>query len=96
MKTDKFGSPVEVFVGLGFPTEIATILAAFQLLNEWSGSRGPVHQRAFDACRAALNGSDDAAGARQAFVEFARDRGILAPEALAASTRKFAREWMNA
>jgi hypothetical protein len=93
--TGKFGVPVEVFVGLGFPREITTVLTALQLVNEWTGSRGPRHQLALDACRAALIGRGDDASARQAFVEFARDRDILAPEALEASARKFAREWMS-
>jgi hypothetical protein len=95
VKASNFGRPVKVFVGLGFPREIATVLTAFQLVNEWTGSRDPVHQVALDACRAALVGRGDDASARQAFVEFARDRDILAPEALAASARKFAREWME-
>jgi hypothetical protein len=96
VKTRELGWPVEVFVGLGFPREITTVLAAFQLLNEWSGTRGPLHQPAHDACRAALIGKGDDASARQAFVEFARDRHILAPEALAASALQFAHEWMSA
>ena len=96
MKAREHGWPVEVFVGLGFPREIATVLAAFQLLNEWSGARGALHQLALDACRAALIGKGEDEKACQTFVEFARDRDILAPEALAASARKFAREWMKA
>jgi hypothetical protein len=87
--------PVEVFVGLGFPIEIATILSAFQFLNEWPGSRGIYHQRAIDACRASLAGTGDDTQARKAFIEFARDRDILAPEALATTARKFAEEWMG-
>ena len=87
--------PVEVFVGLGFPIEIATILGAFQFLNEWSGNRGEFHQRAIEACRAALASTGDDAQARRAFFDFACDRDILAPEALAATARKFAEEWMT-
>jgi SH3-like domain-containing protein len=86
---------VEVFVGLGFPIEISTMLSAFELLNEWTGSRGVVHQRAIDACRAALAGTGEDAHARSAFIEFARDRDILAPEALANTARQFADEWMG-
>jgi len=87
--------PVEVFVGLGFPVEIATIMGAFQFLNEWTGSRGVLYQRAMEACRAALAGTGEDARARRAFVEFVRDRDILAPEALAATARKLAEEWTS-
>jgi hypothetical protein len=87
--------PVEVFVGLGFPLEITTVLGAFQFLNEWAGVRGVVHQTAIDACRAVLAGTGDEVRARKAFVEFARDRDILGPEALAMTARKFAEEWMG-
>ena len=53
------------------------------MLNEWTGSRGPVHELAFNACRAALMGKSDVASVRQAVVAFAQNRDILAPDELA-------------
>lgn len=95
MNTSKFDRSVAVFVGLGFPREIESVLDAFQLLNEWTGSRGPVHQIALNTCRAALMGTENVDGARQSLVEFALDRNILAPDALAATAARFAQEWMQ-
>jgi hypothetical protein len=95
VNTSKFDRSVAVFVGLGFPREIESVLDAFQLLNEWTGSGGPVHQPALDTCRAALVGKENADSARQALVAFALDRNILAPDALAATAARFAQEWMQ-
>jgi hypothetical protein len=94
VNTSKFDRSVAVFVGLGFPREIESVLDAFQLLNEWTGSGGPVHYLALDTCRAALVGKDTVDSARQALVAFALDRNILAPDALVATADKFAQEWM--
>jgi hypothetical protein len=55
------------------------------LLNDWpSGGRGPVHEAAIDACRAALACECDDETARQGFEAFARASGILASEMSAA------------
>ena len=94
MKARKFDQPVAIFVGLGFPREIETVFDAFQTLNEWSGGRGEVYQVALQACRDALAGAGDPAHARQTFEAFARDRDILAPDALAASARRHAEDWL--
>ncbi len=87
MNTSKFDRSVAIFVGLGFPREIKSVLDAFQLPNEWTGSRGQVHQLPLNTCRAALMGKGDVDRARQALVAFAHDLDILAPDALAARAK---------
>jgi uncharacterized protein DUF982 len=94
VKTRRFNRPVAIFVGLGFPREIETVFDAFQALNEWSGARGEAYQVALQSCRDALTDSGDVAHARQMFEAFARDRDILAPDALAASARRHAEDWL--
>jgi hypothetical protein len=97
MQARKFDAPVAIFVGLGFPREVETVFDAFKVLNEWPASgRGPDHDAALEACRAALTSSASAALARQSFEAFARGRDILAPDAMAAAARDFARQWMSA
>ena len=94
MKKRKFDRPVAIFVGLGFPREIETVFEAFETLNEWSGGRGDVYQAALQSCRDALTGSGDVADAHRMFAAFARDRDILAPDAMAASARRHAEDWL--
>ena len=95
MQVRRFDTPVAIFVGLGFPREVETVFDAFKVLNEWPASgRGPDHQAALEACRAALTSSASATLARQSFEAFARGRDILAPDALAAAARDYARQWM--
>lgn len=79
-----FRRPLVVYVGLGFPRQIADAEEAFILLNEMpSAMHGPSHSAARNACRAAMNGEIDAETARGVVEAFARARGILAQEAVA-------------
>jgi hypothetical protein len=79
-----FRRPLVVYVGLGFPRQIADVEEGFMLLNEMpSALRGPSHSAATNACRAAMNGEIDAETARGVVEAFARARGILAQEAMA-------------
>ena len=81
-----FANPVVVLVGLGFPRAVATVAQAWQVLNEWPGSRrSNPHAVALDVCRLALLGTHDVETARDAFDMFARAYDILAPEAVAAN-----------
>jgi hypothetical protein len=97
VKIRRFDRPVSIFVGLGFPRDVETVLDAYQVLTEWpSASRGAAHERALTRCRAALADGGDVQGVRTAFETFARERGILAPDALAASAKAAAREWIGA
>jgi hypothetical protein len=85
MHSRKFARAVSIFIGLGFPHAVGSAREAFELLNDWpSGGRGPEHEAAIDACRAALACECDDETARQAFEAFARVSGILAPEKPAA------------
>jgi Protein of unknown function (DUF982) len=95
MNAKRFSQPVAIFVGLGFPREIENIGEAFEVLNEWSGNRGPWHAQALSRCKSALTDDADVEAARIALVAFARARGILAPDALTAATIKAAREWLE-
>jgi hypothetical protein len=79
MKTRLFSRPVLIFVGLGFPREVTSVLDAYQVLTEWpAGSRSPIHAKALESCRAALNGEGTVETARTEFETFARRYGILA------------------
>ncbi len=82
MKTDCFEKPVRIFVGLGYPTEIGSVIDAYRYLLEWPAqSRDKGHSVALNACRAALRGEVDAETARGLFVAFARRNDLLAPDA---------------
>lgn len=90
-----FARPVPIFVGLGFPMDVESVEAAFEVLNEWSGSRGFAHAAALAAVRAALLGGSVSA-AHTAFEAFASKVGILAPEALEIAAMRAAEEWLSA
>ena len=92
-----FPRPVSIFVGLGFPREIDSVLEAYQLLNEWpQTTRGPKHLDALHNCAAVLGGRGSARDARRAFEAFAADRGILASDLLQMSANRYATEWLGA
>ena len=96
MNTNTFKQPVPIFVGLGFPHQVESVAEAHQILSDWpSASRDSDHAITLDACRSALAGDVDAETARAVFERFARRRGILAPEAMAASASQLASEWFN-
>jgi hypothetical protein len=39
MKPDMFRQPVSIFVGLGFPAEVRSVIDAYRHLVEWPGSQ---------------------------------------------------------
>lgn len=82
MKVRSFSHPVNVFVGLGFPYEISSLVEACQVLDDWTGSRTSIHAATSAACRSALIGKTDVESARIAFEAFAQAQGILASDAL--------------
>lgn len=90
----KFDQAVSIFVGLGFPCDVATPSEAFELLNEWLGKRGELHSAALRLCRLATIGEVDVTAARVALEAFARSRGILAEDALIDTARRTSEEWM--
>jgi hypothetical protein len=79
-----FKQPVSIFVGLGFPHQVANVLDAYRILSEWNSPRCPAHASALKACKAALAGEVKEETALGNFEDFARSRGILVPEALEA------------
>jgi hypothetical protein len=81
MKPDVFRHPVFIFVGLGFPAEVRSVMDAYRHLVEWPASlRDAAHSVAFQACRAALRGEIEAETARGLFAAFAEKHDLLAPE----------------
>lgn len=82
MTTLTFDTPVNILIGLGFPTAIRSVFMAHHVVNEWPAAlRGPKHAAALDACQRALNGQGTAAAARAAFEAFARRADILIEDA---------------
>jgi hypothetical protein len=76
MLAKHFDKPVRVWVGLGCPRQINTVVDAYQFLLEWCGN-SPEQKAAIRACKAALVGDVDAETARGVFVAFARKKDIL-------------------
>ncbi|MBW9074853.1 MULTISPECIES: DUF982 domain-containing protein [Agrobacterium] len=84
MKPDMFSKPVTILVGLGFPTEVRTLMDAYRHLAEWPVSlRDTAHSVALKACQAALRGEIEAETARGLFTAFAEKHELLAPETCA-------------
>ncbi|CDX28447.1 conserved hypothetical protein [Mesorhizobium sp. ORS 3359] len=71
-----FEKPIRVWVGLGFPRHLNTVVDAYQFVIDWCGN-SPEQKAAIRACRAALAGDVDAETARGVFVAFARKKDIL-------------------
>lgn len=76
MLAKPFEKPVRVWVGLGFPRQINTVVDAYQFLLDWCGN-SPEQKAAMRACKAALAGDVDSDTARSIFVAFARKKDIL-------------------
>ena len=79
MKPDMFKEPVTILIGLGFPTEVRSVIDAYRHLAEWPASmRDTAHSMALKACRAALRGEIEADTARGLFAAFAAKHDLLA------------------
>ncbi|PSJ51380.1 DUF982 domain-containing protein [Pseudaminobacter soli (ex Li et al. 2025)] len=94
MNAKRFSQPVEIYVGVGSPRVIENVGQAYDVLNQWGGSRGPGHAQALSNCHSALTNDGNVGAARVAFVAFARARGILVPDALTAAMTEAVREWL--
>jgi hypothetical protein len=79
MLSQPFEKPVCVWVGLGFPRQLNTVVDAYQFVLDWCGN-SPEQKAAIRACKAALTGDIDAETARGVFVAFARKKDILVEE----------------
>ncbi len=80
MLAQPFMKPIHVWVGLGFPRQINTVMDAYQFLMDWSGN-SPEQRAAIRACKAALAGDVDTETARGVFIAFARKKDILLEDA---------------
>ena len=76
MLAQPFEKPVHVWVGLGFPRQLNTVVDAYQFASEWGGN-SPEQRAALRACKAALAGEVEPETARGVFVAFARSKDIL-------------------
>ena len=76
MLAQPFEKPVHVWVGLGFPRQLNTVVDAYQFASDWGGN-SPEQRAATRACKAALAGEVDPETARGVFVAFARSKDIL-------------------
>ncbi|UVK57695.1 DUF982 domain-containing protein (plasmid) [Mesorhizobium sp. AR02] len=76
MLAKPFEKPVRVWVGLGFPRQLNTVVDAYQFVCEWCGN-SPEQRAAIKACRAALAGDVDAETARGILIAFARKKDLL-------------------
>ena len=76
MLSQPFEKPVRVWVGLGFPRQLNSVVDGYQFLTDWCGN-SPEQRAAIRACKAALAGDIDAETARGILVQFARKKDIL-------------------
>jgi hypothetical protein len=79
MLSQPFEKPVCVWVGLGFPRQLNTVVDAYQFVLDWCGN-SPEQKAAIRACKAALTGDIEPETARGVFVAFARKKDILVEE----------------
>lgn len=79
MLSQPFKEPVRVWVGLGFPRQLNTVVDAYQFAMEYCGN-SPEQRAAIRACKAALTGEVDPETARGVFVAFAKKKGLIAED----------------
>lgn len=76
MLSQPFEKPVCVWVGLGFPRQLNSVVDAYQFAMDYCGN-SPEQRAAIRACKAALTGEVDAETARSIFVAFAKKKGLM-------------------
>ena len=81
MLSQPFEKPVRVWVGLGFPRQLNSVVDAYQFVTDWCGN-SPEQKAAIRACKAALAGEIDAETARGIFVQFAKRKDILVDDGM--------------
>lgn len=81
MLSQLFEKPVRVWVGLGFPRQLNTVVDAYQFVTQWCGN-SPEQTAAIRACKAALAGEIDAEPARGILVQFAKRKEILVEDGM--------------
>lgn len=95
MTDNRFSKSVSIFVGMGFPLGVHSVLEARQVLDEWSGSRSPAYAAALLACQSGLIGEQNVEAVRVSFEAFAKSHGILAPDAIELAATHMAEEWLT-
>ncbi|WP_105383537.1 DUF982 domain-containing protein [Neorhizobium alkalisoli] len=86
MIADRFTSPVTIFVGLGFPLPIYSVMEAYRYLADCPhNARDKWHTLAKNACAAAIRGEVEPDTARGLFAAFAERHQLLAPETFSTS-----------
>ncbi|WP_274630837.1 DUF982 domain-containing protein [Arvimicrobium flavum] len=86
MLSQPFEKPVRVWVGLGFPRQLNSVVDAYQFVVDWCGN-SPEQRAVIRACKAALAGEIDAETARGILVQFARKKDILVEDGMIPSIR---------
>ncbi len=79
MLSQPFEKPLRVWVGLGFPRQLNSVVDAYQFVTDWCGN-SPEQKAAIRACKAALTGDIDAETARGVVMQFAKKKNILVEE----------------
>ncbi|WP_315928539.1 DUF982 domain-containing protein [Mesorhizobium sp. SP-1A] len=86
MLSQPFEKPVRVWVGLGFPRQLNSVVDAYQFVTDWCGN-SPEQRAAIRACKAALAGEVDAETARGILMQFAKKKDILVEYGMIPSIR---------
>jgi hypothetical protein len=81
MLSRPFERPVRVWVGLGFPRQLNTVVDAYQFVTQWCGN-SPEQKAAIRACKAALAGEMDAETVRGMLIQFAKRKDILVEDGM--------------
>jgi hypothetical protein len=79
MLSQPFEEPIRIWMGLGFPRQLNSVVDAYQFAMEYCGN-SPEQKAAIRACKAALRGEVDPETARGVFVAFAKRKGLIVDE----------------
>lgn len=79
MLSQPFEEPIRIWMGLGFPRQLNSVVDAYQFAMEYCGN-SPEQKAAIRACKAALTGEVDPETARGVFVAFAKKKGLMVDE----------------
>lgn len=73
-----FAEPVAIHLD-GGPVEVGSAAQAAELLAaaDWPGPRGPLHRDGLETCMKVLDGHRSTEDSRRAFIEAAREAGLL-------------------
>jgi hypothetical protein len=88
MLSQPFEKPVQVWVGLGFPRQLNSVVDAYQFAMEYCGN-SPEQRASIRACKAALTGEIDPETARGVFVAFAKNKGLFVDDWVPPGVKKY-------